>query len=354
MITTLDWRAETLAEKWLAAAAIAPNLKSAKSAALLQEPEDRRRRPGRGSTPCAARTSTTARSSRSTTGPATSSPTPAARATTRTSWRAAKFEPKYDAAGDGARQPGSAFKPIVYASAFDTRKLTPGSLLLDIATAFGQGLDAARRRPARSRAGPRPEGAPVLAQHARRSGRSSGSATRPSPIGRRSSGSGSPAARKAFLQAGLAGAIGTVEVRPLDLTSAYGALANGGVHVPTRMILEVRDAAGKVDLRRRRSRRASQAVSPQAAYLVTDILQGNTDPKPEPDLVGGARDPQRAAWPAPAGRGQDRHGQRRPRPRDVRLPRPAEGSEGAGDRGRALDGQQRPLEPALARSPRPR
>ena len=30
-----------------------------------------------------------------------------------------KFEPKYDAAGDGARQPGSAFKPIVYASAFD-------------------------------------------------------------------------------------------------------------------------------------------------------------------------------------------------------------------------------------------
>ena len=34
--------------------------------------------------------------------------------------------------------------------------------------------------------------------------------------------------KEAFLQSGLAGAIGTVEVRPLDLTSAYGAIANGG------------------------------------------------------------------------------------------------------------------------------
>ena len=78
-----------------------------------------------------------------------------------------KFEPKYDAAGDGARQPGSACKPILYASAFDTKQaLTPGSLLLDITTEFARpGLDAARRRPARARTGPRPQGAPVLAEH---------------------------------------------------------------------------------------------------------------------------------------------------------------------------------------------
>ena len=48
----------------------------------------------------------------------------------------AKFSPKFDAAGDGSRQPGSAFKPILYASAFDSRRLTPGSLLLDITTKF--------------------------------------------------------------------------------------------------------------------------------------------------------------------------------------------------------------------------
>ena len=51
---------------------------------------------------------------------------------------------------------------------------------------------------------------------------------------------------EAFMQAGLAGALGTVEVRPLDLASAYGTLANGGVRVPPRMILEIRTADGKV------------------------------------------------------------------------------------------------------------
>ena len=36
----------------------------------------------------------------------------------------------------GTRQPGSACKPIVYATAFERRALTPGSLLLDITTEF--------------------------------------------------------------------------------------------------------------------------------------------------------------------------------------------------------------------------
>ena len=86
---------------------------------------------------------------------------------------------------------------------------------------------------------------------------------------------------KAFLQAGLAGAIGTVEVRPIDLTSAYGALGNGGVRVPPRMILEVRDASGKVVYRAPKPT-GTVAVSRQAAFLVTDILQGNTQPKQNP------------------------------------------------------------------------
>ena len=57
------------------------------------------------------------------------------------------------------------------------------------------------------------------------------------------------------------------------------------------MILEIRDPDGQVVYARRRNRPATQAVCPQAAFLVTDILQGNTDPQPEPDLVGSARDP---------------------------------------------------------------
>ena len=78
-----------------------------------------------------------------------------------------RFEPKYDVAGDGYRQPGSAFKPIIYATAFEERDLTPGSLLLDITTEFNAGskLGAARRRPTGPRAGPGPRGAPAIAEH---------------------------------------------------------------------------------------------------------------------------------------------------------------------------------------------
>ena len=125
--------------------------------------------------------------------------------------------------------------------------------------------------------------------------------------------------RQAFLQAGLAGAIGTVEVRPLDLTSAYGALANGGDRVPPRMILEIDGPDGTV-VWKAPEPTGTQAVSPQAAFLVTDILAGNTDTKQNP------------IWSAKLALHNGKGGTHRPaavktgtaneaaRPRDVRLP----------------------------------
>jgi membrane peptidoglycan carboxypeptidase len=84
-----------------------------------------------------------------------------------------------------------------------------------------------------------------------------------------------------FQQAGLAAALGTVEVRPLDLTSAYGTIANGGVHVPPRMILKIIGPDGTVVWQAPQPT-TNQAISPQAAFLVSDILAGNTDPKQNP------------------------------------------------------------------------
>jgi membrane peptidoglycan carboxypeptidase len=83
----------------------------------------------------------------------------------------------------------------------------------------------------------------------------------------------------AFLQSGLAGAIGTVEVRPLDLTAAFGAIANNGFYVPPRLVLEVTGPDGEVVYRAPQPTEAGrQAVSPQTAGIVSDILAGNTDP----------------------------------------------------------------------------
>jgi peptidoglycan glycosyltransferase len=279
VITTLDWRAEQLAEKWLAASAIAPNLKAKSGAKLLRSlhigPADRK-------WIYALRGKDLHNGALVTIDYRTGDVLAYAGSAGyyREDVASRKFEPKYDAAGDGARQPGSAWKPIVYASAFDTKRLTPGSLLLDIATEFGPGwtprdADQLDRGPVLVRKALQ-YSLNVPAIRALQRVGSDAVADRAERFGIRFTGG-----RKAFLQAGLAGAIGTVEVRPIDLTSAYGTLANGGVHIPPRMILEVRDATGKVVYEAPKPA-GEQAVSPQAAFLVTDILQGNTQPKQNP------------------------------------------------------------------------
>jgi penicillin-binding protein 1A len=193
-----------------------------------------------------------------------------------------KFSPKFDAAGDGSRQPGSAFKPILYSAAFDAKKLTPGSLLLDVTTMFNKREDWAPRDADQLERGP------VLVRKAlqyslnipairalNRVGNATVEATG-EKMGIRFTGG-----KNLFMQAGLAAALGTVEIRPLDLTSAYGTIANGGVHVPPRMILQVIGPDGKVVYQAPQPE-GTQAISPQAAFLTSDILSGNTDPKQNP------------------------------------------------------------------------
>ncbi len=50
-----------------------------------------------------------------------------------------KFQPQYDVAGKGYRQPGSAFKPFNYVTGIDSHKMTAGSMFMDSATDFGGG-----------------------------------------------------------------------------------------------------------------------------------------------------------------------------------------------------------------------
>ena len=73
---------------------------------------------------------------------------------------------------------------------------------------------------------------------------------------------------------------------------------------------------------RRPSRSGTQAaISPQAAFLVTDILAGNTDKRQNPIWSAKLARLQRQGRQPASGGGQDGHRERRPRPRDVRLPR---------------------------------
>ena len=281
VITTLDTKAQDLAEKWLTAGAIVPNLSRKKGDALMKQlkiPKSDKAwvRALRGKDLHNDALVALDYQNGDVLAYAGSA------GYYRDDLTSAKFSPNYDAAGDGSRQPGSAFKPILYAAAFDSHKLTPGSLLLDVTTMFNRREDWAPRDADQLERGP------VLVRKAlqyslnipairalQRVGNSQVDKTAEA-LGLRFSGG-----RDAYLQAGLAGALGTVEVRPVDLTSAYGALANGGVRVPPRMILKIEGPDGKV-IWQAPEDKGTAAVSPQAAFLVSEILAGNTDKKQNP------------------------------------------------------------------------
>ena len=77
--------------------------------------------------------------------------------------------------------------------------------------------------------------------------------------------------------------IGTLEVHPIDLLGAYGMVANGGRLMPRRMITKVVDEDGQTIYPLTDKKPAGkQVVSKQAAYIITDILAGNTDVKVNP------------------------------------------------------------------------
>ena len=77
--------------------------------------------------------------------------------------------------------------------------------------------------------------------------------------------------------------IGTLVVHPIDLLGAYGTAANGGVLMPRTMITTVVDDDGKSIYPLKADPPAGKrVVSKQAAYIVTDILAGNTDIKVNP------------------------------------------------------------------------
>jgi membrane peptidoglycan carboxypeptidase len=64
--------------------------------------------------------------------------------------------------------------------------------------------------------------------------------------------------------------------------TAYGTIANAGKYVPHTTILSVKDGAGKDVVPPRAAQDGTPVASPQAAYIVTDILAGNTNPKINP------------------------------------------------------------------------
>jgi membrane peptidoglycan carboxypeptidase len=296
--TTLDWRAQQIAQRQLQAAAVTPNLQPARAARLMKRLDIPRQDRGwinrlrgkdlhNGAIVVLDYRTGDVRAYVGSAGYYLDG------------LRSRRFEPKFDAAGVGFRQPGSAFKPVLYATAFERKALTPGSLLLDITTHFDRSQNWAPKDADGLDRGP------VLVRQALQMSLNIPAIRALQRVGNEAVADeaarmGLPfqGGKRAFVQAGLAGALGTVETRPLDLIEAYGTIANNGVHEPARMILEIQDQTGKVVYRAPDA--GKRALSATAAYQVTDILKGNTNPAIN------------EIWAAKLAIGNGPHGERRP------------------------------------------
>ena len=151
------------------------------------------------------------------------------------------FQPQFDVAGSGWRQPGSAFKPFNYLTGIDDKVMTAASMFLDAATDFGGGYspsdaDNLERGPVRVRN--------ALQFSLNIPSVKATVVNTPEHLFARAKDFGMTF-QTDTPSAGPALGLGVQEVRPVDLTTAYGTLANGGKLIPHTTIIAIKNASGK-------------------------------------------------------------------------------------------------------------
>ncbi|MGD8486923.1 MAG: transglycosylase domain-containing protein, partial [Chloroflexota bacterium] len=185
-----------------------------------------------------------------------------------------KMQPQYDVLSQGWRQSGSTFKPFTYATGINDRTLTAATMFMDVTTDFGgytpTDFTAYERGPLRLR-------------DALQLSLNVPAVKALSLVGQQKVFDSAQAFGMDFQQdspPGLSMALGTLEVHPLDLNQAYATLANGGVNVGHTSILRIRSVNpdNPVEDYDYRTPKGKRVLGAQAAYVVTDILKGNTDP----------------------------------------------------------------------------
>lgn len=177
-----------------------------------------------------------------------------------------------------AKQPGSSFKPIVYSLAISKNAIGPASPIADVRTEFGKwkpenydgsykGMMTVETALAYSRNIPAAKMYYLAGQeddivkHGRNLGLSTlkDNASYGAPI-----------------------AIGTAEVKPIDMLQAYSVFANDGVKKPIYFIQKIEDSNGNV-IEEHRDKAGEEVFSPAASYIIATILS-NEEAKPASTL----------------------------------------------------------------------
>jgi penicillin-binding protein 1A len=178
------------------------------------------------------------------------------------------FRSEFNRAVQARRQPGSAFKPFIYLAALEAG-FTPASRIDDSPVTYPVGANGAWK----------PENydrkfrGPTTLQQALEESINVVTVKLQERVGinrtiqvARRLGVASP------LDINLSLALGTSDLTLLELTSAYGVLANQGVWMPPTAIRYVTDVQGK--LLEEHVPEGREATSPELAYVVTHMMRG--------------------------------------------------------------------------------
>ncbi len=178
---------------------------------------------------------------------------------------------KFNRAVQAKRQPGSAFKPFVYATAFD-RNLTPASIIEDEPITFRfrvgnemtdwspENYDRKFRGPTTLRRALENSINVVTVRLLQQVG--------VEPVIRMARQMGI----ESDLRPEMALALGVSEVTPLELISAYGVLANGGVRADPFTIRKVTDSQGRI--LQEHIPEPQAVMRPETAYVLTNVMKG--------------------------------------------------------------------------------
>lgn len=178
---------------------------------------------------------------------------------------------QFDVATQGYRQPGSTFKAFVYVTAFK-EGFSPGMPILDTRTSFPMCCGLAPYTPANY----------DLSYHGLVSARAALQNSFNIPAVKLLYHTGVDASLKTAQAMGITTytgtpnytmVLGTLGVRLLDITSAYGVFANGGIAVPAHAVASITDGQGKTLYQIPTS--GKRVLSAQASFLMTNVLSDN-------------------------------------------------------------------------------
>jgi penicillin-binding protein 1A len=179
------------------------------------------------------------------------------------------FRSEFNRAVYARRQPGSAFKPFVYIAALEAG-LTPASRIEDAPVSYPVGQNGHAWKPDNY---DRKFRGPTTLQQAIEESVNVVTVKLQERVGvsktigvARRFGIASP------LTSDLTLALGSSDLTLLELTSAYGVLANQGTWMPPTAVRYVTDAHGK--LREEHVPLGKDVVSPEVAYVMTHMLRG--------------------------------------------------------------------------------